>query len=175
MVPGNESMSIRPEFEPATVIGRRGGLPLRGELPRARKGSPALPARASVSPLPAPALDQTLPPRASGTASAGPHGFEGPPDAAKAADTVCVGKAGAGMIAALALGVPAFWIAFAASLLLGNSLLAALLTGWSIGTLAALAIPLCALLPSTAAQRQGGEDERVARPRPPRRPPHALR
>ena len=174
MVPGNESMSIRPEFEPATVIGRRGSLPPQGELPGARRGTSTLPARASVRPMPAPAFDQAPPPRSTETTSPGPHGFEGPPEAAKAADCVCVGTAGAGVFAALALGVPAFWIAFAASLLLGNSLFAALLTGWSIGTLGTLAIPLCALLLPTTTQRGSGEEERVARPQPLPRSKHPL-
>lgn len=162
-------MSVRHEFKPATAIPIPGGLPQREGAIRTDGGTGARRAHASTGSVAEQNLDQSAPARPIVTASPDSYGFEGPPEAAEAADSVCVGTAGAWLVAVLALGMPVFWIAFAASLVLGNSLLSALLTGWSIGMLAALAIPVCALLrPSSEAKARSGDAWRVARPQHPR-------
>lgn len=168
-------MSVRHEFTPAAAVTTPGGLTVRAPFVGTGEGAPTPPARAAAPPRHDAARDRREPPGPTKAPSADRLGFEGPPDAAKAADAVCVTNAGAGVIAALGLAVPAFWIAFVVSLALGNSLLAALLTGWSIGTLAALAIPVCMLMrPRKTMDTLSPDTDRIARPVQPRRKPYPL-
>jgi hypothetical protein len=62
-----------------------------------------------------------------------PVNAPGPPDASRAARLVTVGPGSAGMVVAIVLAVPVFWIFFVAGLVTGRGLLVALMLGWGLG------------------------------------------